>query len=239
MENCQQFVHNDSECMVDVQVSNRVNRIFEVMVPYFTVQRPIVMSYSSLIRTTVEASISTKQALISTQSEAIERIGIVLAEKLKSGGKVMFCGNGGSAADSQHLAAELVVRLRSSVNRAAIPAIALTVDPSIMTAGGNDIGFENVFARCIEAYGRTGDVLIGISTSGNSENVKRAMVQAKKQGVFVIGLLGGNGGFLLNESDDAVVVPSSVTARIQESHIMIGHIWCEMIEEILFPELFG
>ncbi|MFM6955115.1 MAG: SIS domain-containing protein [Ignavibacteria bacterium] len=197
------------------------------------------MSYSSLIRTTVEASISTKQALISTQSEAIERIGIVLAEKLKSGGKVMFCGNGGSAADSQHLAAELVVRLRSSVNRAAIPAIALTVDPSIMTAGGNDIGFENVFARCIEAYGRTGDVLIGISTSGNSENVKRAMVQAKKQGVFVIGLLGGNGGFLLNESDDAVVVPSSVTARIQESHIMIGHIWCEMIEEILFPELFG
>lgn len=239
MENCQQFVHNDSECMVDVQVSNRVNRIFEAMVPYFTVQRPIVMSYSSLIRTTVEASISTKQALISTQSEAIERIGIVLAEKLKSGGKVMFCGNGGSAADSQHLAAELVVRLRSSVNRAAIPAIALTVDPSIMTAGGNDIGFENVFARCIEAYGRTGDVLIGISTSGNSENVKRAMVQAKKQGVFVIGLLGGNGGFLLNESDDAVVVPSSVTARIQESHIMIGHIWCEMIEEILFPELFG
>jgi len=239
MENCQQFVHNDSECMVDVQVSNRVNRIFEVMVPYFTVQRPIFMSYSSLIRTTVEASISTKQALISTQSEAIERIGIVLAEKLKSGGKVMFCGNGGSAADSQHLAAELVVRLRSSVNRAAIPAIALTVDPSIMTAGGNDIGFENVFARCIEAYGRTGDVLIGISTSGNSENVKRAMVQAKKQGVFVIGLLGGNGGFLLNESDDAVVVPSSVTARIQESHIMIGHIWCEMIEEILFPELFG
>jgi D-sedoheptulose 7-phosphate isomerase len=107
-----------------------------------------------------------------------------------------------------------------------------------MTAGGNDIGFENVFARCVEAYGRSGDVLIGISTSGNSQNVKLAMEKAKQQGVYVIGLLGGSGGFLLQESDDAVVVPSSVTARIQESHIMIGHIWCEMVEEILFPELF-
>ena len=197
------------------------------------------MSFSSLIRTTVEESIATKQALLSTQAEAIERTGKVMAEKLRAGGKIMFCGNGGSAADSQHLAAELVVRLRSSVQRAAIPAIALTVDPSIMTAGGNDIGFENVFARCVEAYGRAGDILIGISTSGNSENVKRAMQKAKEQGVIVIGLLGGNGGFLLHESDDAVVVPSSVTARIQESHILIGHIWCEMIEEILFPELFS
>ena len=222
----------------DVQVSNRVNCIFETMIPYFFVQRPIMMSFSSAIRKTIEDSIATKQALLSTQSEAIERTGKLLAEKLKAGGKVMFCGNGGSAADSQHLAAELVVRLRSSVNRAAIPAMALTVDSSIMTAGGNDIGFEHVFARCVEAYGRPGDVLIGISTSGNSKNVKLAMEKAKQQGVYVIGLLGGSGGFLLQESEDAVVVPSSVTARIQESHIMIGHIWCEMVEEILFPELF-
>ena len=197
------------------------------------------MSFTSAIKKTIEESIATKQALLSSQSEAIERVGKILAEKLKAGGKIMFCGNGGSAADSQHLAAELVVRLRSSVNRAAIPAMALTVDPSIMTAGGNDIGYENVFARCVEAYGRPGDVLIGISTSGNSQNVKRAMDMAKEKGVFVIGLLGGDGGYILQECDDAVIVPSSVTARIQESHIMIGHIWCEMIEEILFPELFS
>ena len=197
------------------------------------------MSFSNAIKKTIEESIATKQALLSSQSEAIERVGKVLAEKLKTGGKIMFCGNGGSAADSQHLAAELVVRLRRSVNRAAIPAMALTVDPSIMTAGGNDIGYENVFARCVEAYGRPGDVLIGISTSGNSQNVKRAMDMAKEKGVFVIGLLGGDGGYILQECDDAVIVPSSVTARIQESHIMIGHIWCEMIEELLFPELFS
>lgn len=197
------------------------------------------MSFSEAIKRTIEDSIATKQALLLKQSEEIERIGIVLATKLKDGGKIMFCGNGGSAADSQHLAAELVIRLRSSVNRAAIPAMALTVDPSIMTAGGNDLGYEQVFARCVEAYGRPGDVLIGISTSGNSENVKHALNMAHSKGVHRIGLLGGNGGFLLGECDDAVIVPSIVTARIQESHIMIGHIWCEMIEEILFPELFA
>ncbi|MFM8280069.1 MAG: SIS domain-containing protein [Bacteroidota bacterium] len=195
------------------------------------------MSFSAAIKRTIEESIATKQALLAKQSEEIERIGSLLAEKLKAGGKIMFCGNGGSAADSQHLAAELVIRLRSSVNRAAIPAIALTVDPSIMTAGGNDFGFEHVFARCVEAYGKPGDVLIGISTSGNSLNVKLAMDMAKSKGVLCIGLLGGKGGFLLGECDDAVLVPSDITARIQESHIMIGHIWCEMIEEILFPDL--
>ena len=196
------------------------------------------MSFSSAIQATIEASIATKQALLVQQSEAIERIGKTLAEKLTQGGKIMFCGNGGSAADSQHLAAELVIRLRSSVNRAAIPAMALTVDPSIMTAGGNDLGYDHVFERCIEAYGRKGDVLIGISTSGNSRNVKLAMDKAKNNGIHVIGLLGGDGGFILEACDDCVIVPSSVTARIQESHIMIGHIWCEMIEELLFPELF-
>lgn len=197
------------------------------------------MSFQSAIKHTIEESIATKQALLAEQSESIERIGKMLAERLKSGGKIMFCGNGGSAADSQHLAAELVIRLRSSVNRAAIPAMALTVDPSIMTAGGNDLGYEHVFARCVEAYGIPGDVLIGISTSGNSMNVKHAFDMAKSKGVHCIGLLGGSGGFLIKECDDAVIVPSAVTARIQESHIMIGHIWCEMIEEILFPELFS
>ena len=189
---------------------------------------------SSIIR----ESITTKEQLISECLNEIEKCGDLLANICKNGGKMLFCGNGGSAADSQHLAAEMVIRLRGNINRAAIPAIALTVDPSIMTAGGNDIGFDNIFARCVEAYGRPGDALIGMSTSGNSENVLRAIHQARKQGVLTIGLLGAGGGKILPECDASVVVPSKVTARVQESHILIGHIWCEMIEENLFPELF-
>lgn len=191
------------------------------------------------ISTIIRESIATKEQLIADCLKEIEHCGELLANVCKNGGKMLFCGNGGSAADSQHLAAEMVIRLRGNINRAAIPAIALTVDPSIMTAGGNDIGFENIFARCVEAYGRPGDALIGISTSGNSENVMRAIHQAKKQGVLTIGLLGAGGGKILAECDASVVVPSKVTARVQESHILIGHIWCEMIEENLFPELFS
>lgn len=190
------------------------------------------------IKKSIEQSIETKQNLLRFCLADIETCGKKLAESIKNGGKILFCGNGGSAADSQHLAAELVIRYRSSVNRAAIPAIALTVDPSIMTAGGNDIGFENIYAREVEAYGRKGDVLVGVSTSGNSENVFRAIQQAKKQGLITIGLLGASGGKIARECDFSVIVPSDITARIQESHILIGHIWCEMIEESIFPELF-
>ncbi len=190
------------------------------------------------INNVISESIAVKQKVLNEKANDIKVCGDLLAERLNAGKKVLFCGNGGSAADSQHLAAELVVRLRSEINRAAIPAIALTVDPSIMTAGGNDIGFDNVFARGVEAYGNDGDVLIAISTSGNSENVRRACEQAKKKNMKIIGLLGKDGGFLLPLCDTAVVVPSNVTARVQESHIMIGHIWCEMVEELMFPELF-
>ncbi len=190
------------------------------------------------IQDVISESIAVKNKVLNEKTEDIKICGEIFATQLDLGKKALFCGNGGSAADSQHLAAELVVRLRSEINRAAIPAIALTVDPSIMTAGGNDIGFDNVFARGVEAYGNEGDVLIAISTSGNSENVRRACEQAKKKNMKVIGLLGKDGGFLLPLCDVAVVVPSNVTARVQESHIMIGHIWCEMIEEKMFPELF-
>jgi D-sedoheptulose 7-phosphate isomerase len=190
--------------------------------------------FTDKITQSITASIETKQRLLDKCSGDILRTGEKLAELANAGGKILFCGNGGSAADSQHLAAELVIRLRGSFNRGAIPGIALTVDPSIMTAGGNDIGYENVFARAVEAYGRPGDALIGISTSGNSENVLRALRKAKEQGVAAIGLLGKDGGKILAECDDAVVVPSDNTARIQESHILIGHIWCEMIEETMF-----
>lgn len=186
----------------------------------------------------IDESLQTKQIVKENLIGDIEKTSRILAESLDNGGKILFCGNGGSAADSQHITAELVIRFRGNVNRKALPAIALTVDPSIMTAGGNDIGFENIFAREVEAYGQKGDVLVGISTSGNSENVLRAVNSANNQGLTTIGLLGKDGGKIAPECAYNVIVPSSVTARIQESHIMIGHIWCEMIEEILFPELF-
>lgn len=183
-------------------------------------------------------SIATKKLLATNCANSIVATGTVLCDAAATRNLIMFCGNGGSAADSQHLAAELVIRLRGNINRAAIPALALTVDPSIMTAGGNDIGFENVFARGVEAYGRPGDVLVAISTSGTSANVVNAVLECKKRGVRSVGLLGGTGGILAELCDASVIVPSSVTARIQESHILIGHIWCEMIEERLFPDMF-
>jgi D-sedoheptulose 7-phosphate isomerase len=183
-------------------------------------------------------SIATKQRLAEECASDIAASGAVLAACAAANKRIFFCGNGGSAADSQHLAAELVVRLRSGIERRAIAALALTVDTSVLTAGGNDYGFDNVFARQIEAFGQPGDVLVAITTSGTSPNVVRAVEQAATQGVITVGLLGGNGGTLRSLCNYSVVVPSSVTARIQESHILIGHIWCEMIEEAVAPELF-
>lgn len=186
----------------------------------------------------IEESISVKKLTLEKCSQEIKETAQTLAETLRSAKKILICGNGGSAADSQHIAAELVVRLRSHINRPALPAIALTVDTSILTAGGNDIGFDNIFARQVEAYGNKGDALIAISTSGNSENVLRAVNKANELGVTTIGLLGKDGGTIKPACKMSVVVPSNVTARVQESHITIAHIWCETIEEILFPELF-
>lgn len=183
-------------------------------------------------------SIATKQRLAEECASEIAASGAVLAACAAANKRIFFCGNGGSAADSQHLAAELVVRLRSGIERRAIAALALTVDTSVLTAGGNDYGFDNVFARQIEAFGQPGDVLVAITTSGTSPNIVRAVEQAATQGVITVGLLGGNGGTLRSLCNYSVVVPSSVTARIQESHILIGHIWCEMIEEAVAPELF-
>jgi D-sedoheptulose 7-phosphate isomerase len=197
------------------------------------------MNIKDKIAATINESINVKKLLLERCKSEIENCGNLLAEVCKDGNKILLCGNGGSAADSQHLAAELVIRLRSKINRAAIPAMALTVDPSILTAGGNDIGFENVFAREVEAFGIGGDALIAISTSGKSENVLRAVLQAKKQNMVTIGLLGCGGGTISKQCNYSVIVPSDVTARIQECHILIGHIWCEMIEEYLFPELFS
>lgn len=161
----------------------------------------------------------------------VQQAGSLAGDALKAGGKLMFCGNGGSAADSQHLAAELTGRFIK--DRRPLAAVALSTDTSALTCIGNDYSFDEVFARQVAGLGRSGDVLIGISTSGNSRNVIRAVEEAKKIGVRVIGLLGRDGGALAPLCDVAIVVPSQVTARIQEAHILIGHTLCGLVEQSL------
>ncbi|KAF0142145.1 MAG: D-sedoheptulose 7-phosphate isomerase [Stygiobacter sp.] len=157
-----------------------------------------------------------------------------LVDSFRNGKKLMLCGNGGSAADCQHIAAEFVIRLSHHIQRPSLPAIALTTDTSNLTAGGNDIGWENVFARSIEGLGNAGDVLIAISTSGNSPNIIKAVEQAKSKNIFVVGFLGGSGGKLKDKVDLPIVIPSANTQRIQEGHITVAHIICELVETELF-----
>ena len=151
---------------------------------------------------------------------------------------MLICGNGGSAADAQHLAAELLIRLRPTVNRQSLPAISLVQDTSTITACANDYGYECIFERLLESLGKPGDVLLGISTSGNSENVNRALQSAKLQDIVPTGFLGSGGGGAKHLCQEAFIVPSQNTARIQESHIMAGHILMETIEDILIAESF-
>jgi len=159
----------------------------------------------------------------------------LLVDCYKNGKKLLLCGNGGSAADSQHIATELMIRLSHHIQRPALPAIALTTDTSNLTAGGNDIGFENVFARNVEGLGNKGDVLLlAISTSGNSPNVIKAVEMAHKKEMKVIGFLGGSGGKLKPIVDIPIVIPSSNTQRIQEGHITVAHIICELVEDKLY-----
>ncbi|RMI06612.1 MAG: SIS domain-containing protein [Calditrichaeota bacterium] len=184
----------------------------------------------------IEESIAVKRRVLEEMGEPIAACAAKMVETLRKGGKLLLCGNGGSAADAQHIAAELVVRLRGAFERPAIPALALTVDTSVLTACSNDYGFERVFARQIEALGQPGDVLIAISTSGNSPNVIEAVHVARQKGIYVVGWLGGAGGRLQPLVDLPLVVPSSTTARIQEAHILIGHIVCQIVETELFAE---
>jgi D-sedoheptulose 7-phosphate isomerase len=155
----------------------------------------------------------------------------ILEHGVRRGGKLLLFGNGGSAADAQHIAAELIIRYKA--DRAAISAIALTTDTSALTACGNDLGFDALFERQIEGLGREGDVAVGISTSGNSANVLRGLSQARAMGLATVGLTGGTGGQMRTLCDALIVVPSSVTARIQEMHITIGHILCKALEQRL------
>ena len=158
----------------------------------------------------------------------ISLVGIKMQECIKNGGKILIMGNGGSAADAQHIAAEIVGRFKKE--RKGMPAIALTTDTSIITSVGNDYGYDYIFARQIEALCRPEDLVIGISTSGNSGNVVRAMQAAKAIGAVTIGLTGGTGGQLTALCDVNLVMPSAVTARIQEAHIFVGHSLCEILE---------
>jgi D-sedoheptulose 7-phosphate isomerase len=161
----------------------------------------------------------------------VEDIGAHLAGVLQRGGKIMLCGNGGSAADSQHLAAELTGRLVD--DRRPLAGLALSTDSSALTCIGNDYGFEAIFERQVRALGRAGDALLLLSTSGNSRNLLLAAQAAKALNIHTVGLLGRDGGLLLAHCDQALIVPSSVTARIQEAHIFVGHCWCSLIEEAL------
>lgn len=155
----------------------------------------------------------------------------ILKMGLQQGGKLMFFGNGGSAADAQHIAAELIVRYKT--DRPSIAAMSLVTDTSTMTACGNDLGFDSLFERQIAGLGREHDVAIGISTSGKSVNVLKGLRQAKQMGLKSIGLTGNGGGDLSRLCDAAIIVPSTVTARIQEMHILIGHMWCKALEQSL------
>lgn len=182
----------------------------------------------SLVERSLFQHIDVFENLTSTFKETIDECASLLIETVRSGGKVLICGNGGSAADAQHIAAEFVGRYESE--RRALPAIALTTDTSALTALANDYSFESVFARQVEALASPGDCLIAISTSGNSPNVIAAVMAARRQGCRVIGMTGANGKKLASLSDACLLVPSERTARIQEAHITVAHIWCELVD---------
>ena len=177
------------------------------------------------------ASADLKKKVADTLSGDILEVANCIKACLLKGGKLILMGNGGSAGDSQHIAAELVGRFKKE--RRAMPAIALTVDTSSLTALGNDYGFDAIFERQLEALGHKNDAVLGISTSGNSENVVRALKKAKAIGAETIGLVGNDGGKIKEIADLSIIIPSNDTARIQEVHITIGHIICELIEEDL------
>jgi len=178
-------------------------------------------------------SIQTKKACLDQGLHCIVDMGNVIYKSIEQGGKIMLCGNGGSAADAQHLAAEMLIRLRPHNNREGVAAITLAQDTSTITACGNDFGYEILYERVLRSLGKKGDCLIGITTSGNSKNVILAMKAAQEMGIKVFGFLGCNGGEALKYCDEAFIVPSEDTGRIQEAHITAGHALMEYIEDRL------
>ena len=187
-----------------------------------------------LIQNSIRESISVKQAILTDESFLlkIEQAAQMLVNAFKSGGKALFCGNGGSAADAQHISAELSGRFY--MDRPPLYAEALHVNSSYVTAVANDYGYDAVFARMVQAAGQPGDVLVALSTSGNSPNILKAVEMAKEKGMVVIGFTGESGGKMASLCDVLLNVPSADTPRIQESHILLGHILCQYVEEALF-----
>ncbi len=191
-------------------------------------------SHLEFIRSELKESSEVKIQVAEKLSFLIAEVANLVFQSLKNGGKILFCGNGGSAADAQHLATEMVCRLE--FNRPAMAALALTTDTSLITAQSNDMGFESIFSRQIEALGKPGDVLIAITTSGNSENVLKAVQTAKTQKMQTVAFSGLSGGKISSIVDYALTVPSSNTQRIQEAHITIGHIICGLVEKELVEQ---
>ena len=182
------------------------------------------------IRRIAEDGASLSRSFFKANADLVLEAGLKIAERVRAGGRVLVFGNGGSAADAQHFVTELVVRLDATSKRRPLPATALTTDTSILTAAANDLGFDHIFARQIEARGRQGDLLLLISTSGNSPNLLVAAETARMQGLKSVALLGRNGGRLRSMVDSAIVVPSENTQRIQEVHALCLHLWCEWLE---------
>jgi len=185
------------------------------------------MSELPQLRDAIEAATQTLRALSSLEPQITEAAGVI-GRSLRTGNKLLVCGNGGSAADAQHLATELIVRYKK--DRAAIAAIALTTDSSVLTATGNDLGFEKIFARQIEALGRKGDIAVAISTSGKSANIIVGLKQAKAMGLVTAAFGANDGGAMPTHADHLLLVPSATTARIQEMHILLGQMLCGALE---------
>ncbi len=192
------------------------------------------MDKSKFIKESLQESANLKKQILEKCEQDILRAIELLVSAFKNGKKLLLVGNGGSAADCQHIATELMIRLSHRIKRPALPAIALTTDTSNLTAGGNDIGYENVFARNVEGLGNEGDVLWAISTSGNSPNIIKAIEMARSKKMYVLGLSGLAGGKMNNLCDVLIKVPSENTQRIQEGHLTVEHIICELVELELY-----
>lgn len=191
------------------------------------------MNYTQLIKQSVTDSITAKSTFIDTHMDKIEPCARQIAEKMAQGDKLLLFGNGGSAADSQHIAAEFINRFQ--MERRPLPAIALTTDTSVITSIGNDYSYDDIFLKQVQALGKRGDAALGISTSGNSPNVIKAIEAAKRNGLLTIGFSGSKGR-LKEICDFSFCVPSDVTVRIQEAHILLAHILCDITERVLFNE---
>lgn len=196
---------------------------------------PALQNFEEKIRAMAGESLEAKRRFFDESSQDVARAARMIIESMIAGGKLLIFGNGGSAADAQHIAAELAFKMDRQ--RPALPAIALTTDTSLLTAISNDSSFQFVFSRQLAAIGRAGDIALGISTSGNSPNVIEAFRQARRMGITTIGLLGGeDGGRCASMVDLALIVPTRNTPRVQEVHIEVGHILCQLVEEAMFPQ---